>query len=106
MSISKAFDIAVNQTDTFGSKELDYLSSGTQDQAYLSLRLALTKLINEDNPLPIILDDSLAQYDDTRTKTALKFLRDYSQNGQILMFTCHNSIVVSSQDLEANVIRL
>ena len=106
MSISKSFDIAVNKTDTFGSKELDYLSSGTQDQAYLALRLALTKLINEDTPLPIILDDSLAQYDDTRTKTALEFLNDYSKDGQILMFTCHNHIVTSGQDLNANVIRL
>lgn len=106
MSISKSFDIAVNKVDTFGSKELDYLSSGTQDQAYLALRLALAKLINEDNPLPIILDDSLAQYDDTRTTKALEFLNDYSKEGQILMFTCHNHIVESSKDLNANVIRL
>ncbi|MBQ4131485.1 MAG: AAA family ATPase [Clostridia bacterium] len=106
MSISKAFDIAVNKTDTFGSKELDYLSSGTQDQAYLSLRLALAELINEENSLPVILDDSLAQYDDTRTKTALAFLKDYAQGGQIIMFTCHNSVVTLSQDLDANIIRL
>ncbi len=106
MSISKTFDIAVTKTDIFGSKELDYLSSGTQDQAYLALRLSLAKLINEGNPLPIILDDSLAQYDDTRVKTALAFLKDYSQNGQILMFTCHNSIVELSKDSDANIIKL
>ncbi len=106
MSISKAFDIAVNKTDTFGSKELDYLSSGTQDQAYLSLRLALAELINEESSLPVILDDSLAQYDDTRTKIALTFLKDYAQDGQIIMFTCHNSVITLSKDLDANIIRL
>ncbi len=106
ISISKSFDIAVNKTDVFGSKELDYLSSGTQDQAYLSLRLALAELISEESALPIILDDSLAQYDDTRSQTALKFLKNYSENGQVIMFTCHNSISDFAKDLNANVIKL
>ncbi len=106
MSISKSFDIAVDKSDVFGSKELDYLSSGTQDQAYLALRLALTELISEEDALPIILDDALAQYDDTRTKTAVEFLKHYSEKGQIIMFTCHNSVVTISNDTNANIIRL
>ena len=107
MSISKSFDIAVEKTDVFGVKELDYLSSGTVDQAYLSLRLALSKLICEETEgLPIILDDALAQYDDNRTKTALEFLKDYSSNGQIILFTCHNAITMMAEDLGANKITL
>lgn len=93
MTISKSFDIAVEKTDVFGSRELDYLSSGTADQAYLSLRLALSQLIAQNSEtLPILLDDSLAQYDDMRTDAAIKFLSEYSQNNQIIMFTCHKSI--------------
>lgn len=107
MSISKSFDIAVEKTDIFGSHELDYLSSGTVDQAYLSLRLALSELISDQNSgLPIILDDALAQYDDSRAKTALKFLKDYSENGQILMFTCHKSVTDLAKEFEANQITL
>jgi uncharacterized protein YhaN len=107
MSISKSFDIAVEKTDIFGSKELDYLSSGTVDQAYLSLRLALSKLISQDGEaLPIILDDALAQYDDKRTATALKFLKEYSEKGQIILFTCHKAIVNLANGLEANNISL
>ena len=107
MSISKSFDIAVEKTDIFGSKELDYLSSGTVDQAYLSLRLALSKLIaQEDNALPIILDDALAQYDDKRTAKALEFLKEYSEKGQIILFTCHKAIVNLANGLEANNISL
>ena len=107
MGISKSFEITVEKKDVFGVKEIDYLSSGTQDQAYLSLRLALSQLLSEDlRGLPIILDDALAQYDDTRTKQALAFLNEYAKNGQIIMFTCHNSILDLSKDLQVNEIRL
>lgn len=93
MSISKAFDINVSEKDNFGSREIDYLSSGATDQAYLSLRLAVAQLISEDSEnLPLLLDDSLAQYDDKRQNTAIKYLKEYSQNSQILMFTCHKAI--------------
>ncbi len=107
MSISKSFDIAVEKSDVFGSHELDYLSSGTADQAYLSLRLALSHLLTEENgALPIILDDALAQYDDSRTKTALGFLKKYSENGQIIMFTCHKSVTDTAKEFAANQIAL
>lgn len=93
MMISKSLDISVEKSDVFGSKELAYLSSGTVDQAYFSLRLALSKLISETGEsLPLLLDDSFAQYDDTRLKKALNFLYDYSKNNQIIMFTCHSSV--------------
>ncbi len=107
MAISKSFDITVEKSDVFGSRELDYLSSGTADQAYLSLRLALSHLLTEENgALPIILDDALAQYDDSRTKTALKFLKEYSTNGQIIMFTCHKLIADTASLFDANQITL
>ena len=107
MSISKSFDISVEKNDIFGIKELDYLSSGTVDQAYLSLRLALSELLSEENiGLPIILDDSLAQYDDNRTEAALTFLKDYAKIGQIIMFTCHKSVIDTAKKLDANPITL
>ncbi len=93
MSISNSFEIFVSEADVFGSREIAYLSSGTADQAYLSLRLALSELICEDKEqLPILLDDTLAQYDDRRAKIALEFLKNYAQSGQIIMFTCHKSL--------------
>lgn len=107
MSISKSFEITVEKSDVFGSREIDYLSSGTADQAYLSLRLALSNLLIESQEkLPIILDDALAQYDDKRTKTALQFLSEYSKNGQIIMFTCHKALSDNAKEFEANQITL
>ena len=107
ISISKSFDILVEKANVFGTKELEYLSSGTIDQAYLSLRLALSELITKDDEsLPIILDDALAQYDDTRAATALEFLKKYSQKGQIILFTCHKAMANTAEALSANKITL
>ena len=90
MAVSKELDINVTKTGVFGGKAADYLSSGTADQAYLSLRLALSELMSGDgNSLPILLDDVLAQYDDRRAKTAIEFLKEYSKNAQVILFTCH-----------------
>ena len=107
MSVSKTFDIAVEECGRFGSREIDYLSSGTADQAYLSLRLAISGLLAGDGEaLPILMDDALAQYDDKRTKTALKFLNEYSQNCQIILFTCHKNISDTAQSQGAKTFTL
>ncbi len=92
INISKSLDITVEQSGIFGTRELDYLSNGTADQAYLSLRLALSSLISEKEDMPVFLDDALSQYDDTRANRAIKFLKEYSNNSQTVMFTCHNAI--------------
>ena len=107
MSISKSFDISVGERDVFGSREIDYLSSGTADQAYLSLRLALSKLICQDSEsLPLFLDDALTQYDDGRMTSALKFLKEYSENNQLVMFTCHKSISDAAENFGAESISI
>ncbi len=107
MSISKSLEINVNETEVFGSREIDYLSSGTADQAYLSLRMALASLVSDNGEkLPLLLDDSLTQYDDVRMKKALDFLNQYASTGQIIMFTCHNVISDSAKELGANILDL
>lgn len=99
MTVSKTLDIAVEESGRFGSHEIDYLSSGTADQAYLSLRLAISELLTSNGEaLPILMDDALAQYDDSRTKTALKFLKEYSKDSQIILFTCHRAIMETAEN--------
>ena len=107
VNLTKSFDIGVSIKDSFGSKELDYLSSGTVDQAYLSLKLALIQLMCQDSEhLPIFLDDVLTQYDDKRAKLATQYLKEFSKNYQSVMFTCHNYIKDISKELGANIITL
>lgn len=104
VDISKDLDIKVNREDTLGAKEWQFLSSGTADQAYLSLRLALAGLIEaEEDTLPIFMDDPLAQYDDTRAETALSYLTEYAKSHQIMFFTCHSKIKDTAKTYGATI---
>lgn len=88
--VDKEYAIQAKPKDG-GYHEWKYLSSGTTDQAYLSLRLAMTELITDNGErLPLMLDDVLLQYDAERAENALEYLKKYAQNAQILFFTCRN----------------
>ena len=68
---------------------VDYLSIGTIDQLYLSLRLGAENQITKEE-LPIMLDETFAYYDDERLENILNFLHTEYKNRQILIFTCTN----------------
>ena len=71
----------------------------------MSLRLALSSLMFENaENLPVLLDDVLTRYDDKRAQTALEFLKEYSDNGQIIMFTCHRSLCSAAEKAGAECI--
>ncbi len=70
------------------------MSDGTQDQLYLSLRLAFVRKYCEDTePMPLILDDILVNFDDKRSEETIKVLADVSQKTQVIFFTHHNALV-------------
>ena len=65
-------------------------SSGTGDQVYLSIRLAMALSFgNQLEPLPIVLDDIFVRFDEERQRETLRFLMDLGRNQQIFLFTCH-----------------
>ncbi|MBO5348765.1 MAG: AAA family ATPase [Clostridia bacterium] len=71
-------------------KNANRLSIGTIQQLYLSFRLSMIEDISEEN-MPIILDEIFAYYDDNRLKETLKNIKErYSNNHQIILFTCTN----------------
>ena len=61
-------------------------SEGTGDQIYLALRLAVWEVLSPDSPL--ILDDALVRFDDTRHAAAMDILRQEAEEKQIVLFTC------------------
>ena len=68
-----------------------FLSSGTAAQLYLAVRLAICSLVIADGEsCPIILDDALISFDDTRAKAALRLLRELSSERQVIIFTCQS----------------
>lgn len=72
------------------TRDIDSLSKGTRDAAYITLRIALAELICKDSMPPLIFDESFTQLDDTRTFAMLNMLFEYTgENTQSLIFTCH-----------------
>ena len=63
-----------------------YRSDGTADQLYLALRLAVARELTPDAPL--VLDDALVRFDDTRLAAAMTILRREAENKQVILFTC------------------
>lgn len=64
------------------------MSCGTADQMYLALRLAMVhRLLPEDAPL--ILDDTLVNFDDERAASAVRLLKAEAEKRQVILFTCH-----------------
>lgn len=63
-------------------------SEGTVDQMYLALRLAVAQELSCDAPL--VLDDALIRFDDTRLKHTLDVLTEVGKVKQILLFTCQS----------------
>lgn len=68
------------------TKSDDFMSAGTSDIAYVSLRLALSELIaNGKNIPPIIFDESFSRLDDERLINMLSLLK--KENTQIVILT-------------------
>lgn len=65
------------------------LSTGTREQLYFCLRLAICDVLLLKN-VPIILDDPFAFYDDFRMTKAMDLLIKLSKNRQILLLTCQS----------------
>ena len=73
---------------------VDGMSDGTRDQLFLSLRLAaLEKYIQNNEPIPLIADDLLINFDDQRAEATLSVLGTLSQKTQIIFFTHHSRLV-------------
>lgn len=64
-----------------------HLSGGGLEQLYLAVRLALCQLTAPD--VPLLLDDTLAYFDDQRATRALELLRTLAHQRQVVVFSCH-----------------
>ena len=72
-------------------REAELLSAGALDQLYLAVRLAICDLVlPPEKTVPIVLDDALANFDDSRCAAALRYLKEAARGRQILLFTCHS----------------
>jgi uncharacterized protein YhaN len=66
------------------------LSTGTQEQIYVALRLALMDHLDDGQVhLPMFLDEVLVNWDAMRRDRGLDLLDDMTAERQVFLFTCH-----------------
>ena len=66
------------------------LSDATRQQVFLAARLAWAELHNRSHePLPLILDDVLAAFDETRAAVTMDALRTFAEGQQVVLLTHH-----------------
>ena len=84
----------------------ELLSRGTLEQIYLALRLAVGNVVTKEEPLPILLDEAFAMYDDDRLAQTLQTLS--TLQNQIFLFTCQKREVemLKKMKLDYNLIEM
>jgi len=75
-------------------------SDGTRDQLYLALRLAgiAYQLDSLDEPLPVLFDDVLVNFDDDRGGATLAELAELGKRTQVILFTHHESVAAAARE--------
>lgn len=88
-------DGQISVADEFGETRSPLLlSTGTCQQLYLALRIALLETAEfVGRNVPIICDDILVNFDEPRRRAAAKALASLGRTRQVILFTCHKDVV-------------
>jgi len=89
-----------------GTRELvvESMSRGARDAFYFCLRAALAQELAAREPLPLVLDDPTAHFDEDRRGTLLAYLEDLAKDIQVVLLT-HDRRVLN-QIREAHVLKI
>lgn len=86
VTIDESFEILLHTRET--CIPIYQVSSGTVEQVYFALRMAVMDILCKEEDMPLILDEVFAMYDEKRLERALRWL--HGNRGQVLLFTCHD----------------
>jgi uncharacterized protein YhaN len=82
------------------------LSTGTKEQLFLALRLAYVQhYATTAEPLPVVLDDVLVNFDDERATATLRALAAFASTTQVLLFTCHDHLIALAERAKIDFVR-
>ncbi|GAB6059621.1 AAA family ATPase [Desulfonatronum parangueonense] len=97
----KGHPVLVGVSSNGSMKNISEMSFGTRDQLYLALRLAtLEWRLESHEPMPLIADDILINFDDHRTTATLRALADLGRKNQVILFTHHGWVVDAAINLD------
>ncbi len=91
--IDGSSEILIGVSRDGGSKLAKEMSTGTQFQLYLALRLAGYEEFAAVRPsVPFIADDIMESFDDQRSEEVFRLLGDMSKVGQVIYLTHHRHL--------------
>jgi uncharacterized protein YhaN len=83
------------------------LSDGTRDQLFLALRLAgISQRPKEREPMPLVIDDVLINFDDDRARATLRCLAELAADTQVIIFTHHRHLVELARSVQPSALVL
>jgi len=94
----------VHAADLHLGSPFSALSRGTAEQLYLALRFGFIREYSKrSEPLPLIMDEILVNFDSPRAKATASVLADFSREHQILYFTCHPEAVALFREVDPKI---
>lgn len=91
-------DFAVLDSERAEPVPSRHLSRATKEQLFLSMRLSR---IRSMQPLPVIFDDSLVNFDPAHSKQAARLIAGLSKTHQVFVLTCHHEFIKYLRDTAA-----
>ena len=105
LNLTRNLEISAVPEGEAVARRLLSLSRGAADQAWLSVRLALGEALGKEGT-PLVLDDVLAMYDDSRAETAIEFLAEEAKKRQIILLSCRSRDGALTEKYGGNLITL
>ena len=82
-------------------KTIAELSQGTKEQLFLAVRISRIRELSPN--LPVILDDSLVNFDDYHLQQVIELLLELSKTHQIFILTCDPKLLKHLNNLGSNI---
>ena len=83
------------------------ISTGTREQIYLALRLAIVDHLDRGGErLPLFMDEAFVNWDPERFARGIEVLRRVAENRQVFLFSCHPEVVERLREHGAGVLKL
>jgi uncharacterized protein YhaN len=97
------FRVLAADNTRYTAKEL---SQGTVNQLYVSLRLAISRVMAEGHALPFLVDDAFVHFDEVRVYRMMSMLQDVSKNQQVFVFTCKSDVQSAAEHMQMPMIEI
>ncbi|VVB91179.1 DNA double-strand break repair Rad50 ATPase [uncultured archaeon] len=80
-------DIKIKEPEVNEYIDVSYLSQGTKDQLYFTLRTVMSDLLSGDTNIPLILDDPFHNFDNVRLAKTMNTINEIAKNKQIILIS-------------------